>query len=84
MFRFTIRDVLWLMVVVGLAAGWGKDHRQLEDYARMKQQGHNDYSEHLIKDLLSESSRLAREMGQEVTIETRYFSVAGSPDATAR
>jgi hypothetical protein len=22
MFRFTIRDVLWLMVVVGLGAGW--------------------------------------------------------------
>jgi Tfp pilus assembly protein PilN len=22
MFRFTIRDVLWLMVVVGLAIGW--------------------------------------------------------------
>ena len=22
MFRFTIRDVLWLMVVVGLAVGW--------------------------------------------------------------
>src|SRR5262245_25948864 len=26
MFRFTIRDVLWLMVVVGLIAGWGVDH----------------------------------------------------------
>jgi hypothetical protein len=23
MFRFTIRDLLWLMVVVGLALGWG-------------------------------------------------------------
>ena len=22
MFRFTIRDVLWLMVVIGLALGW--------------------------------------------------------------
>lgn len=27
MFRFTIRDVLWLTVVVGLAVGWGIDHR---------------------------------------------------------
>jgi hypothetical protein len=27
MFRFTIRDVLWLTVVVGLALGWGLDHR---------------------------------------------------------
>ena len=26
MFRFTIRDVLWLMVVVGLSVGWWVDH----------------------------------------------------------
>ena len=26
MFRFTIRDVLWLMVVVGLAVGWCVGH----------------------------------------------------------
>jgi hypothetical protein len=26
MFRFTIRDVLWLMVVVGVAIGWWIDH----------------------------------------------------------
>src|SRR5262245_42186175 len=30
MFRFTIRDVLWLMVVVGMGAGWWADRwRQL-------------------------------------------------------
>jgi hypothetical protein len=28
MFRFTIRDVLWLMVVVGLAVGWWTDSRR--------------------------------------------------------
>jgi hypothetical protein len=27
MFRFTIRDLLWLMVVVGLAVGWSFDRR---------------------------------------------------------
>ena len=27
MFRFTIRDLLWLMVVVGMALGWWLDHR---------------------------------------------------------
>jgi len=27
MFRFTIRDLLWLMVVVGLAVGWCVDNR---------------------------------------------------------
>ena len=29
MFRFTIRDVLWLMAVVGLGVAWGIEHRQL-------------------------------------------------------
>lgn len=28
MFRFTIRDVLWLMVVVGLGCGWWIEHRR--------------------------------------------------------
>ncbi|HEY2411730.1 MAG TPA: hypothetical protein VGI40_05790 [Pirellulaceae bacterium] len=28
MFRFTIRDLLWLMVVVGLGVGWWTDHRK--------------------------------------------------------
>jgi len=27
MFRFTIRDLLWLMVVVALAVGWWIDRR---------------------------------------------------------
>jgi hypothetical protein len=29
MFRFTIRDVLWLTVVVALAVGWIVDHARL-------------------------------------------------------
>jgi hypothetical protein len=28
MFRFTIRDVLWLTVIVGLALGWWLEYRQ--------------------------------------------------------
>lgn len=28
MFRFTIRDVLWLMVVVGMGVGWRLDARK--------------------------------------------------------
>lgn len=30
MFRFTIRDVLWLMVVVGLACGWWSARAEAE------------------------------------------------------
>jgi hypothetical protein len=29
MLRFTIRDVLWLMAVVGIGVGWWVDHRKL-------------------------------------------------------
>ena len=32
MFRFTIRDVLWLMVVVGLACGWWMQWRAGKHY----------------------------------------------------
>ena len=28
MFRFTIRDVLWLTAIVALAIGWGIEHRR--------------------------------------------------------
>jgi hypothetical protein len=29
MFRFTIRDVLWLMVVAGVACGWWTERREV-------------------------------------------------------
>jgi hypothetical protein len=31
MFRFTIRDVLWLMVTVGLSLGWWINHRRANE-----------------------------------------------------
>jgi hypothetical protein len=34
MFRFTIRDVLWLTVVVGMGLGWAATARRMEVYAR--------------------------------------------------
>jgi len=34
MFRFTIRDVLWLMVVVGLAVGWWLERIRSQGQAR--------------------------------------------------
>jgi len=30
MFRFTIRDVLWLTLVVGLSLGWWIEHRRAD------------------------------------------------------
>jgi hypothetical protein len=34
MFRFTIRDVLWLMVVVALACAWWGEHSRAKGLAR--------------------------------------------------
>jgi hypothetical protein len=34
MFRFSIRDVLWLTVVVALSVGWWLDNRRLNELAR--------------------------------------------------
>ena len=31
MFRFTIRDVLWLMVVTGLSMSWWVDNKRIEN-----------------------------------------------------
>jgi hypothetical protein len=39
MFRFTIRDLLWLMVVVGMALGWIMDRLQLRK-TRLAEQKH--------------------------------------------
>jgi len=42
MFRFTIRDVLWLTVLVALAAGWWVDRGRLA--ARISKQAYDNYT----------------------------------------
>jgi len=37
MFRFTIRDVLWAMVVVGLSLGWWAEHRRAGEFREQLQ-----------------------------------------------
>ena len=45
--RFTIRDVLWLMVVVGLACGWWIERRQaLTQAAHLKDIAERHRKEH--------------------------------------
>lgn len=43
MFRFTIRDVLWLMVLVGLGVAWWVDHSRLDSRAAKAEAIHGDY-----------------------------------------
>lgn len=38
MFRFTIRDVLWLTIVAALAVGWWIDHRNLAPDAQTQRE----------------------------------------------
>lgn len=53
MFRFTIRDLLWLTVVVALGVGWLLEHRVAKrvqdelDYERALLQVEKDYGEAL-------------------------------------
>ena len=51
MFRFTIRDVLWLMVVVGLGAGWWVDRGLLAKSHRASVRWHKDRFSTLVKDV---------------------------------
>ena len=43
MFRFTIRDVLWLMLVVGLSVGWLMDRNALS--AKIKKTTIDEFEE---------------------------------------
>jgi len=38
MFRFTIRDMLWLMVVVGLSVGWWGDHKEAKQAKQLRKE----------------------------------------------
>ncbi len=40
--RFTIRDLLWLMVVVGLGLGWAVDHTMLVGLVRTFSDAYGD------------------------------------------
>jgi hypothetical protein len=58
MFRFTIRDLLWLMVVVGLALAWRADRVNIR--REWRTQVHE-----LARDLASA-------WGQGITVSNRY------------
>jgi hypothetical protein len=55
MFRFTIRDVLWLMVVVGMSVGWWLDHRRAAEVhlADLKDMLHRDLVLDIVEDVIS-------------------------------
>lgn len=40
MFRFAIRDLLWLMLVIGMGLAWRRDHTEFEDERHALRQSH--------------------------------------------
>ena len=71
MFRFTIRDVLWLMVVVGMASGWwNAETKRHEKYDQAVQvlKVENDELRHKEWQLSVERDRLI-----EANKEHRFF-----------
>jgi hypothetical protein len=74
MFRFTIRDVLWLMVVVGLLALWAVERRwRTFDWARIQRNeairnGELERQTEIIRML---KSRLGTELTRRIDAELR-------------
>ena len=65
MFRFTIRDVLWLMVVVGMIVGWCIERtRNDEDWDRAYLEGSSDSTEFWRREFKSYDSRIEHEVGE--------------------
>jgi hypothetical protein len=74
MFRFTIRDLLWLTVVVSLAIGWGMQIGRLNadlTHSRNESQSRHSANERLRRDIDDIREQLERH-GFTVTWRTRH------------
>ena len=68
-FRFTIRDVLWFMVVIGLADAWWFDHRRIEHEAQQWRLIRGRYEEEFQE--LERREKLIRAREGEVVGDTK-------------
>jgi DNA repair exonuclease SbcCD ATPase subunit len=85
MFRFTIRDVLWLTVVVGLAVGWVKDHNELSELRTQIKALRDDLnaSEHQLEISQAENLEVANELrAQKRLLEMRLSNAGKQDDST--
>ena len=81
-FRFSIRDLLWLTLVVGLIVGWGLEHWHTEkirsDYSRAVE---------VAKSLAKENRDLrdyAHEVAQKMMVLYGQLDKQRDPDAVPR
>ena len=73
MFRFTIRDVLLVMVIVGLAVGWGIEHRAHVVASRARTE---------LQWKLDEIAELVRDRGLQVETHESYTVLLGGDGET--
>ncbi len=83
MLRFTIRDLLWVTVVVALGAAWWVDHsktqRQLSKLAESEQRVL--FYMNLVQRLQAENYKLKRDaqVTEPVTVEPSVDQIPGDP-----
>jgi len=77
MFRFTIRDVLWLMVVVALGLGWWIDRTAVKKFYSKFAWDQADMATATAKKINAQNKRLTL-LGS--AIEKAGFSLKESPD----
>jgi hypothetical protein len=69
MFRFTIRDVLWLMALVGLGVGWCMDRASVLRLTRQNQdlQEEVQWQKELLRHRVQEHERFQAELRREIS-----------------
>jgi hypothetical protein len=88
MFRFSIRDVLWLTVVVAVAVGWWIELRSATRAAsllRKSEQANRDiekYAGYLFEKLAETAIALAKEKGEDVYVDGDSVGLVASPGGT--
>lgn len=82
MFRFTIRDVFWLIVVVAVSVGWSIEHVQLTKLRRLRSMSLRD-AEAIIEalerlgmtvEVSTHSVRIRDAKGREENVTTWPYS----------
>jgi hypothetical protein len=77
MFRFTIRDVLWLMVVVALGLGWWIDRTAVKKHYSKSAVDQANMATGIAKKINAQNKRVGL---LESAIEKAGFNLNESPD----
>ncbi len=76
MFRFTIRDVLWLTVVVAMGLGWMLNASSTSSFSELENECH--------KRLVTAALEWAKEKGEPAYVDAGGHTIEAKPDGTVR